>query len=197
LGHDARQHSIHGRVTGSCAACTRRAAAIPVLAALAAFAAPASRAASDGDWPRWRGARFDGTVTTGRNIFARPFSLKVRWRRTIGAGYSGVVVAGGLAVTMASDGKTDYVIAISADSGDETWRAPVGDAYPGRDGSTGGPVSTPSIADGVVYALGPRGTLVAVQLASGKALWRRKIDAEVPHWGLRRHRSSPATSSSS
>ncbi len=54
----------------------------------------------------------------------------------------------------------------------------------GRDGSTGGPVSTPAIASGVVYALGPHGKLVAVQLASGTELWKRQIEAEVPHWGF-------------
>ena len=158
-------------------------AAIPLFAALVAFSAP-PRATSDNEWPRWRGAKFDGTATTGKDIFAKPFALKVRWRKTIGTGYSGVVVADGRAVTMASDGKNDYLIALSSESGDEKWRIPVGEAFPGRDGSTGGPVSTPAIASGVVCALGPHGTLVAVQLASGTELWKRQIEAEVPHWGF-------------
>ena len=93
----------------------RIAAAVPLLATLATLTAPTPEAASDNVWPRWRGANFDGTVTTGEDIFARPFALKVRWRRTIGAGYSGVVVADGHAVTMASDCKTDFVISLSSD----------------------------------------------------------------------------------
>ena len=162
----------------------RVAAAVPLVAALVAFSPPQPSAASGSEWPRWRGANFDGTVTTGKNIFAKPFALKVRWRKTIGTGYSGVVIADGHAVTMASDGKTDFVIALSSDSGAEKWRVPVGEAFPGRDGSTGGPVSTPAIASGVVYALGPHGNLVALRLASGAELWKRKIEAEVPHWGF-------------
>ena len=162
----------------------RIAAAVPLLASLVTMTAPRPHAAGDDAWPRWRGANFDGTTTTGRNIFAKPFALKVRWRKTIGTGYSGVVIADGHAVTMASDGKTDFVIALSSDSGTEKWRVPIGEAFPGKDGSTGGPVSTPAIAAGVVYALGPHGNLAAVQLANGAELWRRKIDAEVPHWGF-------------
>src|SRR6185295_8520009 len=57
-----------------------------------------------------------------------------------------------------------------------------------KDGSTGGPVSTPAIDAGVAYGLGPFGELVAVQLRTGKELWRRQIakelGAEVPHWGF-------------
>jgi outer membrane protein assembly factor BamB/enterochelin esterase-like enzyme len=145
-------------------------------------------AAQTHDWPRWRGANFDGTANTGKNIFSQPFSLRVRWRRSIGAGYSGVAVSEGHVITMASDGKKDYVISLSADTGKENWRLPLAKAFPGKDGSTGGPVSTPAIDAGVAYALGPFGELVAVQLRTGKQLWRRQIaeelGAEVPHWGF-------------
>ncbi len=139
-------------------------------------------------WPRWRGANFDGTANTGRNVFDKPFSLRVRWRRSIGTGYSGVVVSDGHAVTMTSDGKQDYLISLSSDTGKENWRIPLAAAFPGKDGSTGGPVSTPAIDSGVAYGLGPFGELVAVQLRNGKQLWRRQIakelGAEVPHWGF-------------
>ena len=139
-------------------------------------------------WARWRGANFDGTANTGKNIFSRPFSLRVRWRKPIGAGYSGVAVSEGHAVTMASDGKKDYLISLSSDTGKENWRVALAAAFPGKDGSTGGPVSTPTIDAGVAYGLGPFGELVAVQLRTGKELWRRQIakelGAEVPHWGF-------------
>lgn len=142
----------------------------------------------DSSWPRWRGANFDGTANTGRDVFNKPFSLRVRWRKSIGAGYSGVVVSEGHAVTMASDGKKDYLISLSSSTGKEKWRVPLAASFPGKDGSTGGPVSTPALADGVAYGLGPFGELVAVQLRTGKQLWRRQLakelGAEVPHWGF-------------
>lgn len=140
------------------------------------------------DWPRWRGSAFDGTVVTGRGIFDQPFELRVRWTKTIGAGYSAIVVAGGRAITMASDGGIDYLVALSADSGDEQWRVPIGRAFPARDGSAGGPVSTPAIAGDTVYAIGPFGDLVAVDLVTGRPRWKRALVAEfgsaVPHWGI-------------
>ena len=83
-----------------------------------------SSADSPADWPRWRGAGFDGKATTGSRPFAKPFELRVRWKRTLGAGYSGVVVSGGHAVTMFSDGTRDFVVSLSADTGTEEWRVP-------------------------------------------------------------------------
>jgi outer membrane protein assembly factor BamB len=153
-----------------------------------ATAATTAMAAATGDWPRWRGANFDGTATSGRDLFGAPFALRVGWRQKVGRGYSGVVVAGGRAVTMATAGPEDVLVALAAATGEEAWRLPLGASFPARDGSTGGPVSTPAIADGVVYALGPRGDLVAVELASGRQLWRRQLAAELgaatPHWGF-------------
>ena len=140
------------------------------------------------EWPRWRGAAFDGTIKTGRKIFDRPFDLKIRWKKKLGPGYSGVVVAGSSAVTMFSDGRNDVVVSLSADTGQEQWRMPVGPTFPARDGSTGGPVSTPAIADGTVFAIGPYGTLVALRASDGRLVWRRDLVEELagtePQWGF-------------
>ena len=115
---------------------------------IALLQAPLSGQSQDSTWPRWRGPHSDGNVTTGKRLFDGPFSLKVRWKRSIGAGYSGIAASGGRLVTMSSDGRTDVVVALSADDGKEVWRVPIGPAFPGKDGSTGGPVSTPAMADG-------------------------------------------------
>lgn len=140
------------------------------------------------DWPRWRGGAFDGKATTAGNLLAKPFDLRVRWKRSLGAGYSGIAVAGPHAVTMFSDGTRDFLVSLNADTGRDQWRVSVGAAFPGRDGSTGGPVSTPAIDDGVAYGLGPHGMLVAVGLETGKTLWTRQLADELgaaePHWGF-------------
>ena len=145
---------------------------------------PASIAADD--WPRWRGARFDGTARS--DVFAQPFELRVRWKRDVGTGYSGVVIAEGTAVTLASEGRDDVVVALSADDGEERWRVPLAPTFPGREGAVDGPTSTPAIDGGVVYALGPRGDFLAIRLDRGDVLWRRhladELGAAVPHWGF-------------
>ena len=140
------------------------------------------------DWPRWRGADGNGTATTGKRIFDQAFELRVRWKRTLGAGYSGIVISAGRAVTMFSDGQRDVLVALSSDTGQEAWRVPLGSTFPGKDGSTGGPVSTPAIGAGTVFAIGPRGTLVAVSLDTGRQVWTRDLvkdfGAVEPHWGF-------------
>lgn len=149
------------------------------------FIALALNSSAD-DWPRWRGSNFDGVANPSSHPFSGKFDLKIRWKRSLGTGYSGVVVSEGKAVTMFSDGKMDYLIALSSKDGKEIWRLPLGEAFPPRDGSSGGPVSTPEIDHGVVFALGPRGNLVAAELATGKRVWHRDI-AELsapPHWGF-------------
>ena len=157
--------------------------------ALEAAAITITAAAQTSDeWPRWRGAAFDSSVTNARPVFAEPFELRVRWRTKLGPGYSGVVVAGGSAVTMFSDGSRDAVVSLSADTGREQWRVALAPSFPARDGSTGGPVSTPAIHNGTVFALGPFGDLVALRATDGRLLWKRhvvqELGATVPHWGF-------------
>ncbi len=163
-------------------------ACVLLLAPSVVAASDVPSSSRDPGWPRWRGAAFDGTATTGRRVFARDFSLTVRWKRPLGGGYSGIAVQDGHAVTMFTDGTTDYLVSFSSDTGREEWRRPLGPAFPARDGSTGGPVSTPAIDDGVVYALGPRGDLLAVGARDGAPLWKRQLVSELgaaePHWGF-------------
>src|SRR5580704_13958469 len=47
-----------------------------------------------GDWPRWRGPRGDGTWIGPKLSEHWPAELKLRWRKPIGGGYAGVIVAG-------------------------------------------------------------------------------------------------------
>ena len=63
------------------------------------------------------------------------YTLKVAWRKPLGAGYSPVSIRGDLAVTMFSDETFDYVIALNAENGADRWRYKIGPAYLGHYGS--------------------------------------------------------------
>jgi outer membrane protein assembly factor BamB/enterochelin esterase-like enzyme len=132
-------------------------------------------------WPRGRGGRFDGVAIA-------PGALSEPLKRTLGSGYSGVAAAEASAVTLVSDGTADYVVALDAETGAERWRVAIAPTYPGREGAMDGPVSTPAIDDGTVFALGPRGDLLAVGLASGEIEWQvdlvDHLGASTPHWGF-------------
>jgi outer membrane protein assembly factor BamB len=114
--------------------------------------------------------------------------MDVAWRRPLGSGYSGVAVAKDLAVTLFSDGSHDVVAAFDASDGQERWRYKLDDTYRGHDGSQDGPLSTPAIADGRIFALAPRGKLVALDASNGKPLWSSDLVGEhgavKPHYGF-------------
>lgn len=128
--------------------------------------------AAGNDWPNWRGPGFDGVVTATPLADREAFGLEVAWRRELGSGYSAVVVAGDTAATLFSDHTDDFVVALDSATGAERWRYRLGPTYGGHDGSEDGPAGTPTIAGGRLFALGPRGLLVALDLASGGLEWQ-------------------------
>lgn len=137
------------------------------------------------DWPHFRGPAHGGPA--GAGVLPKPAALELAWKKDLGSGYSGISVAAGKVVTMATSGDDDVLLALDANSGNELWRIKLEPKYAGHDGSDDGPLSTPAIDGGIVYALGPRGALVAASLADGKELWRIKLDdksATVPFYGF-------------
>ena len=110
------------------------------------------------------------------------------WKRALGMGYSSVSVAHGRAVTLFSDGVTDFAIALDADTGRELWRYAIDSTYTGHDGSHTGPISTPVIADGRVFGLSPHGILFGLALEDGAELWSIHLvadfDAVKPDYGF-------------
>lgn len=142
-----------------------------------------------GDWPFFRGSNLDG-VADEKLPFgpSDPIALEIAWKRPLGSGYSGIAVVGEHVVTMFSDTKSDYVIALRATDGSEIWRHDLGPTYAGHDGSHTGPIATPAIADGRVFALGPRGNLVGLHLDSGEMIWKADLPvdfkAPAPSYGF-------------
>jgi len=141
------------------------------------------------DWPTWRGQKGDATLNaTGVFDGEQSFALKVHWRQPLGPGYSSVSLAEGMAVTMFSDGTFDYAVAFDAEAGREIWRHQIDSTYVGHHGSHDGPISTPTISDGKVYLLGPRGQFLTLDLKSGEELWSvnlvEKNKAIVPFYGF-------------
>ena len=151
------------------------------------LALAATAAAGENDWPRWRGANYDG-ASKQQGVFHANSTLTLVWKKKLGSGYSAIAIASGRAVTMFSDGVDDYVVALDADSGRELWRYRLATTYPGRDGANPGPASTPTIAGETVFGLGPKGQLVALESKTGRLLWSTRLledhQAVLPHWGF-------------
>lgn len=145
--------------------------------------------ATRGEWPGFRGPVFQGLTSRGPALPAitEP-GLQVVWKRALGSGYSGVSVAGGLAVTFYSDGTSDRIAGFDAATGEPRWSQAIAPTYTGHDGSHTGPISTPLIAGGKVFGLGPRGHLFAVDAATGEPRWSlflpEAAQAQKPYYGF-------------
>jgi outer membrane protein assembly factor BamB len=138
-----------------------------------------------GDWPQFRGPHRDGisqeTVRTDWGETGPP----VIWRAPLGQGYSGISEVDGRLYTLYGRGTDTWAVALDAGTGREIWRYRLDDFY--RDGQGNGPRSTPTIQDGVVYALSAQATLAALDAKTGKEIWARDLKeaygARVPTWG--------------
>ncbi len=147
----------------------------------------ASAVALGADWPHVRGPALDGRAPGGGGLDSVA-ALEVAWKVPLGSGYSGVAVAGGRAVTLYSDGESDWVAAFDAATGKQAWRHKLGTAYKGHDGSDDGPLSSPVIGDGMVFAIDGHGGLEALRLADGTLVWTKQLvgdfGATAPDYGF-------------
>ncbi len=150
---------------------TRPALAQPIAAVLALFTLAGGAAGAEPSWPSFRGPHGTGQVLEGLPPGDGPLALDLRWKRALGSGYAGISVAEGVLVTAFTAGERDVVAAFDPETGEERWRYDLAPVYRGHDGSHDGPISTPAIAGGRVFALGPRGHLAALDLRTGEAVW--------------------------
>lgn len=136
-----------------------------------------------GDWPQFLGPGRDGTSQEmglcagwGRN------GPPVLWKKTVGEGYSGPVIAGDRLIVFHRLNNKEVVACWNAKNGKEIWTKSYPCAYADGLGKGNGPRSTPVIADGRVYTLGVTGELCAWAVKDGKKLWSRNIkkDYNVP-----------------
>jgi outer membrane protein assembly factor BamB len=159
-----------------------RAIAIAVAAVMAAGAAIAAQgrgaapaaARAAADWPTWRGPKRDGhSPDTGLlRQWPQGGPRMVLNARNLGRGFSSVAVTGGRIYTMGDRNGAQHLIALSDSDGRELWAVRVGPVW---DDEYAGPRATPTVDDGMVYALGTEGDLIAVDANTGQERWRRSF----------------------
>ncbi len=144
-----------------------------------------------GDWPQWRGPRHDGLSTEIVELRKTwtPAGPPVLWQKLLGRGFSSVAVAGGRLYTMAQEdglASQEVVVCWNAATGAEVWRFRYANHYEERFGS--GPRSTPAVADGFVYAIGPTGIFHCLRVDTGAKVWRHDLAEEFhsrpPRYGV-------------
>ncbi len=166
------------------------------------------------DWPQWRGPNRDGLSIESDLVRTWPANGPPEvWRKSIGRGFSSVVVVGSRLYSMDEESMPDDtpteksalvssnynggtaadhsrltthdsplttrhggIFCLDAQTGKLIWHFRSPDCYAERFGS--GPRSTPAVASGRVYAVGPTGFLFCLNADSGDLLWQHDLQTE-------------------
>jgi len=119
-------------------------------------------------WPQFLGPQRDGTTTEAISLK----SPRLQWKKDVGAGFSGPVVAEGKLILFHRVQNNEVVECLDPNTGKRIWAFEYATSYRDDFGFDEGPRGTPSIAGGRVFTFGAEGTLHALDFATGKKLWR-------------------------
>jgi outer membrane protein assembly factor BamB len=157
-----------------------------VVALVIACTVPVLGQNSGADWPQFRGPNRDGVVTSFTEPKAWPERLTQVWRVDVGEGYATPIVVGNRVYMFARQGANEVMQALDAATGKVVWQtryaAPV-NVNPAAQAHGPGPKSTPTYADGRLFALGMGGIVTAFDAASGKQLWQKPAGSTLPLYG--------------
>lgn len=141
-----------------------------------------------GDWPEFRGADRTGAVPSVEihtNWTTNP--PKERWRQPVGPGWSSFTVVDGRVFTQEQLGPDELVVCRDAETGEQLWTHAESTRF--EEAVAGaGPRSTPTFAEGWLYAQSANGTVLCLNAGSGAVRWKfdlvRETGSEIPQWGF-------------
>lgn len=120
------------------------------------------------DWPGWRGRNRDGHAADPLPSVLDS-APKPLWRKSIGHGYSGVVVSGRRLVFLDDSTGQETAHCIDSQTGRELWVQPFAEQY--SDEFEPGPRCTPLIDGNRVYVQSCFGEFACLSLDDGKKQW--------------------------
>lgn len=140
-------------------------------------------AARADDWPQWRGPQRDGVWREQGIMETFPADgLKVLWRVPAGGSFPSPVVAEGRVylhdAELTRPRAHERIRCFEAATGKVLWTYAYDVDYPDwayNAEQNGGPVSTPVVVDGQLYALGINGDAFCFAAATGELRWHRDL----------------------
>ena len=149
--------------------------------------ASGSLPANGDDWPQFRGPQ--------RNGVSRETGLLKKWPKEgpkllwtykdAGVGYAGPAIVGDRLYLSGGRGADEFVFAldlknVAEKTVKEVWSAKIGPLFQWKGNSwNAGPNVTPTVGGDLLYALGGKGDLVCVEVATGKEHWRKNLPADL------------------
>lgn len=123
------------------------------------------------DWPQLLGPARNGVHPAPAPAVSMKGS-KLVWKGSVGAGFSSPVVAAGKLILFHRAGDREVVEALDPATGNPIWKFEYATTYRDDFGFDEGPRGTPTVAGGRVYTFGAEGVLHAIDLNTGKMVWR-------------------------
>jgi outer membrane protein assembly factor BamB len=123
------------------------------------------------DWPQWRGPDRDGkSAETGLLDSWPKGGPRLLWKaQDLGEGFSSPAIVGDRLYIQGQHGGDQLVMAYDVHTGKQLWRTPAGKSYNEQHGN--GPRGTPTVDGARLYALSADGTLVCLEIATGRRVW--------------------------
>lgn len=138
------------------------------------------------DWPQWRGPNRDGLSNCVRLLKRWPDGGPRRLWTTdgLGDGYSTVAVVGNQIYTTGQTEGVEFLFALST-TGRHLWKREIG---PGWTKNYQSARCTPTVQEGVVYAISGMGVLSCFEATSGRTIWSvdtvERFSGVIPRWGM-------------
>lgn len=162
---------------------------VPVAVALmmASLTPTAELSVKPTDWPQYRGLHRDAISQDKGLMQSWPENGPPKaWTVSgIGGGYSTVAVVDGVIFGTGKRGTQEHIFALKESDGSELWSTPFAESR--KVGYDEGTRSTPTYANGKLYAVACDGTLACVNAADGKGIWSvnyvRDFGGKVQSWG--------------
>jgi len=130
--------------------------------------------AAASDWPQLLGPQRNGVADESEAAISKSFPAagpKVLWKKTLGTGFAGPVVAQGKVIVFHRVIGDAMIEALDAATGASLWKSSYTTDYRDSFGFDNGPRACPSVADGKVIVHGAEGIVTALDLETGKTLW--------------------------
>jgi outer membrane protein assembly factor BamB len=124
------------------------------------------------DWPQFLGPQRNGSYPDAEFAAASLGDAHLVWKKGVGAGFSAPVIAAGKLILFHRVNDRETVECMEPATGKRVWIFDYATAYRDDFGFDEGPRGTPAIAGGRVFTFGAEGVLHAIDLATGRKIWR-------------------------